>query len=247
MQYEEYGLHHNNTILFLHGGGLASWNYIEEVKQLQDRYHIVIPVLDGHSGSDQKFTSIEDNANRILEYIDKNCSGKVFMICGLSLGGQILVEMLSKRNDICKYAIIESALVLPMKTTFALIEPTFSMCYPLIRQKWFAKAQFRSLHIQKSFFDNYYRDSVAITKENMIAFLKANSNYELKEGIRGCQAKVLVAVGSRESRIMQKSARLLHEMIPHSRLETLSGYYHGELSLNHPKQYVQKMDELISD
>ena len=58
---------------------------------------------------------------------------------------------------------------------------------------------------------------------------------------------MLVAVGSRESRIMQKSARLLHEMIPNSRLETLSGYYHGELSLNHPKQYVQKMDELISD
>ena len=46
---------------------------------------------------------------------------------------------------------------------------------------------------------------------------------------------------------MQKSARLLHEMIPNSSLETLSGYYHGELSLNHPKQYVQKMDELISD
>lgn len=246
MQFEEYG-EGQNTILLLHGGGLAPWNYLEEAKQLQDRYHIVIPVLDGHSGSDHDFTSIEDNADGILEYIDTACAGKVFLICGLSLGGQILVEMLSKRKDICQYAIIESALVLPMKATFALIEPTFSLCYPLIRKTWFAKAQFKSLHIRSDFFDDYYRDSVAITKENMIAFLKANSDYQLKEGIRDCQARVLVLVGGRESKIMKKSAALLQERIPNAQLETLPGYYHGELSLNHPEQYVQKLEKLISD
>ena len=117
----------------------------------------------------------------------------------------------------------------------------------MIRKTWFAKAQFKSLHIRSDFFDDYYRDSVAITKENMIAFLKANSDYQLKEGIRDCQAGVLVLVGGRESKIMKKSAALLQERIPNAQLETLPGYYHGELSLNHPEQYVQKLEKLISD
>lgn len=246
MKYVEYGLKKNDTILFLHGGGLAPWNFAEEAALLQDRYHIVIPVLDGHHGSDRDFSSIENNADEIIAYIDEKHCGNVFMLCGLSLGGQILIDILSKRKDICKFAIIESALVLPMKTTYALIQPTFSLCYPLVQKQWFAKVQFNALHIKQDFFDAYYRDSAAITKENMIAFLKANSDYKLKDGIRECQANVLVLVGSRESGIMKKSAQLLRKQIPKSTLETLPGYYHGDLSINHAKQYVQKLEELLS-
>ena len=43
------------------------------------------------------------------------------MIGGLSLGGQILLEILSHRKDICKYAIVESALVIPSKFTYFMI------------------------------------------------------------------------------------------------------------------------------
>lgn len=246
MQWKEYR-NSEKTILFLHGGGLAPWNYLEEAKLLQNQYHIVIPVLDGHSGSDCPFTSIEDNANRIIEFIDKSCSGQVFLICGLSLGGQILVEILSRRKDICQYAIIESALVYPMKATAAMIAPTLSLSYPLIKKECFAKLQFQSLHIQKKFYADYYRDSTAITRNDMTAFLKANASYILNEKIGECEAKVLILVGGRESAIMKKSAELLHKRIPNSKLEILPGYYHGELSLNHAEQYIQKIDALVSD
>lgn len=98
MNYLEYGDACNPTIILLHGGGLAPWNYFEEAKLLQYRYHVVLPVIDGHSGSDKDFTTIENNADEILSYIDKNCNGKVLMICGLSLGGQILVDLLARRK-----------------------------------------------------------------------------------------------------------------------------------------------------
>lgn len=247
MNYVEYGLEQKDTIIFLHGGGLAPWNYFGETRHLQDEYHIVIPVLDGHNGSDQDFTSIESNADEIIDFIDQKFSGQVLLIGGLSLGGQILIEMLSKRKDICKYAIIESALVLPMKATYALIKPTFSLCYPLVKRHWFAQVQFNSLHIKKELFDNYYRDSAAITKANMIAFLKANSDYKLKREIEECKSKVLVLVGSKESGIMKKSADILHERIQNSTLETLPGYYHGDLSINHSDIYIRKMKQLIAD
>ena len=49
MQYVEYGTEQKNIIIFLHGGGLAPWNFREEAKRLKDKYHVIIPVLDGHS------------------------------------------------------------------------------------------------------------------------------------------------------------------------------------------------------
>ena len=245
MKYAEYGLMQNETIIFLHGGGLAPWNYCDKAEQLQDRFHIIIPVLDGHNGSDADFTTIENNADEIINYIDENFCGRIFMICGLSLGGQILTEILAKRKDICKYAIIESTLVIPMKITYAFIQPIFSICYPLIKKRWFARLQFKTLHIKENLFEDYYKDSAAISKENMIAFLKANSDYKLKESVKESQARVLVLVGSKESKIMKKSAEIMYEQIPNASLEVLPGYYHGDLSINHAFEYIQKIDDFI--
>lgn len=247
MEYVEYGMEQKNIIIFLHGGGLAPWNFCEEAKQLKEKYHVIIPVLDGHSGSDRDFTTIESNANEIINFIDKKCSGCVFMIGGLSLGGQILVEILSKRKDICRFAIIESTLVLPMRTIYALIKPTFSLCFPLVKKHWFAKLQFNSLHIKKDYFDEYYRDSAAIKKENMISCLRENSDYKLKNGIEECRTKTLILVGGRESNIMKKSAEILHKRIPNSSLEILPEYYHGDLSINHSELYIQKILSLITN
>ena len=125
MKYREYGRENQETMIFLHGGGLSWWNYREEAEKLRNRYHIIIPILDGHSGSDQQFTSIEENAEHIIGYIDENLRGKVLLMGGLSLGAQVLLEILSRRNEICKYALVESAMVIPSFFTRAMIRPAF--------------------------------------------------------------------------------------------------------------------------
>ena len=100
MTVREYGKQNQDTILLLHGGGLSWWNHREAAQKLAAQYHVVLPVLDGHAGSDAPFTTIEDNADRLISYIDKRFGGQVLAIGGLSLGGQIAVEMLSRRPDI---------------------------------------------------------------------------------------------------------------------------------------------------
>ena len=241
---KEYGKSNKDIIILLHGGGLSWWNYEEVSEILKSNYHVILPILDGHSGSDRDFASIENNANEIIEYIDNNYNGNVKLIGGLSLGAQILLDILSKRDNICEYAIIESALVFPMKMTNRLIESSINMSYGLINKKWFSKLQFKSLKIKKELFDKYYIDSSNITKDNMISFLKANSNYHLKN-IKTNKSKSIVIVGSKERPIMIKSAKRIHDELINSELEILSGYYHGDLSINHPNEYVEKVKKLI--
>ena len=241
---KEYGKSNKDIIILLHGGGLSWWNYEEVSEILKSNYHVILPILDGHSGSDRDFTSIESNANEIIEYIDNNYNGNVKLIGGLSLGAQILLDILSKRDNICEYAIIESALVCPMKMTNKLIELLINMSYGLINKKWFSKLQFKSLKIKEELFDKYYIDSSNITKDNMISFLKANSNYHLKN-IKTNKSKSIVIVGSKERPIMIKSAKIIHDELINSELEILSGYYHGDLSINHPNEYAEKVNKLI--
>lgn len=243
----EYGRENDNIILLLHGGGLSWWNYDQAAKSLQQDYRIILPILDGHAKSDKSFTSIENNAAEIIAFVDENFGGQVFLIGGLSLGGQILLEILSQRSDICQYAIVESALVVPSKLTHAMIRPAFGSCYGLIRQNWFSKLQFRSLKIRSDLFDCYFRDTCAISKQDMISFMEANSLYALKEPIKNCSAKVHVLIGEKEKRVMRKSAEIIHKAIPDSTLQILPGLYHGEFSINHGNVYADKIREIVGN
>ena len=239
----EYGRQNNPIAVLLHGGGLSWWNYRKVAKLLEKDYHVILPVLDGHAESDAAFTTIEDNALRLISYIDAHFDGQVTVLGGLSLGGQIALQMLSQRPDICRYALIESALVKPSKLTAALIGPTFAMSYGLIKQRWFAKMQADYLGIPKDLFEDYYRDTCAIVKADMIAFLKANCVYEMKPNLAKTTAKVKIVAGAKEQKRILDSAKLLHSTIPGSQIEIPASLRHGDLSINHPERYVQMLKE----
>ena len=241
----EFGQQNAEVILLLHGGGLSWWNYREVAELLSAQYHVVLPVLDGHADSDVPFTTIEENAARLISYIDTHLGGQVLAVGGLSLGGQIAVEMLSQRKNICQYALIESTLITPMKLTAALIGPTFGMSYGLIKQKWFAKLQADYLGIPRSLFDDYYRDTCKIGKADMIAFLEANSMYAVKASLSETKAKVKIVAGSKEQKNIRDSAKLLHRAIPGSQMEILPGMRHGDLSINHPQSYGRMLTDWI--
>ena len=175
----EFGQENREVVILIHGGGLSWWNFRQEAELLIGSYHVVLPILDGHAGSDEAFISIEENADRIIAFIESRFGGSVFLIGGLSLGAQILLEILSKRHDICRHAIVESASVIPSRTTNTLIAPAVLLSYSLIQKEWFSRMQFRYLRIRNDLFDDYYRDTLKITKTSMIAFLRANTAYDI--------------------------------------------------------------------
>lgn len=244
MKVIEYGKENPDVIVLLHGGGLSWWNYRREAELLSDRFHILLPVLDGHAGSEDDFESIGKSAERIISLIGRACGGSILMMGGLSLGGQILTEILCRQGDICRFALIESAAMIPDKVTNALVGPSFSSSYGLIRQKWFASLQSRYLKIPEDLFDDYYRDSSAISKENLIAFTKASTLYSPGESLKNASARVLITAGGKEQKNILRSAELLHGMLKGSRLEIREGLYHGQFSLGCPEAYAGEVLKL---
>ena len=99
------------------------------------------------------------------------------------------------------------------------------------------------LGIPKDLFEDYYRDTCAIAKADMIAFLKENCAHKAGNGLKETTAKVRIVAGAREQRSILDSAKMLHSIIPGSQMEILTGMRHGDLSINHSVRYVQMLKE----
>ena len=238
MQYKEYGIQNEDVIILLHGGGLSWWNYHDEAQLLKDRYHVILPILDGHGGCDRHFTSIKDNARKIIEFIDQKFNGSVLLMGGLSLGGQILLEILSSRKDITRYALIESANVIPSRVTGTILERSLILSYRLISNPSFAKAQFRNLRIRDELFNDYFRDTCRIEKTDLISFMKASTSYSLKPSLKQSEAEIHIYAGAKDNLNIIRSAKMIKALIKDSTLTFVDGLYHGQLSLNHPDMYA---------
>ena len=60
-------------------------------------------------------------------------------------------------------------------------------------------------------------------------------------------AKAFIFVGKKEQSKMICSAKLLSKILPDSTLEIMDKRYHGEFSLNHAKEYADKVIEIIDN
>lgn len=239
MIFKEFGDKKKPIIILLHGGGLSWWSLKPQIEALQKDYFVVAPIIDGH-GDDWKntFISISKSAESIISYIEDNYNGRVFAICGLSIGAQIAVEMLSQKSDITEYAVIESALVCPMKLAVKFTVPMYNICYGLIKKRWFAKLQAKTLNIPEELFETYYLDSSHMSKESLINITTSNGTYSISKRLYNTKAKVLILVGEKELSAMKKSAELLHNTIKGSSLKIIENGSHGEISLMHTNRYI---------
>lgn len=246
MIFKEYGDSQLPTIILLHGGGLSDWSLKKIVESFKEKYHIVIPIIDGHGQSgEETFISIENSSKKLLDYIDTYLNGRVFALGGLSIGAQIVIETLCNRLDIAENIIIESGLIYPIKGTKILIAPMISMSYGLIKYRWFSKIQSKSLFVSDELFEQYYNDSLRMSKESLTNMIISNGTYKLKNSTLNTSAKVLIIVGEKEPSIMKKSAFELNRIISNSKLYIAPKMGHGEISVKYHTKYVELLMELF--
>jgi hypothetical protein len=241
LNFEEYGNPINPTIMLLHGTLLSVRGYDEVVKKLEDHYHLIVPYLDGHANALKGFTSINDLADHMFDFIVNYLDGKVEMICGMGIGGQCILEMLSMDEDFCDYALVESTRCEKAK---AYKRGNAHVMRVLTGNKWCAKAYYLNKHYPKAYFDAWYEDMKKITDEDMKKILEAESSYTVKKMITHTKAKVMIEVGSREGALI-KQAEDLHHQIPKSQLLLMYKYHQGDFSMNHVDSYVNLIEKLL--
>ena len=254
MTFHEFGDKNFPHILLIHGGGNSWWNYLRQARMLSDKYHVILPTLDGHGEEYQKeYISTENSAQQILEYIKNNCDRKLFAIGGVSLGGQIAIELLSLDSDIAEKAIIDGSICIPQPKLARICTVIVKLFGKIMFSKSASKIQ---LGLMKKMYpsmaypeeiENYYiEDMPRISIKTLVTIYKTYmGEYRLKYAIKESKTQVLYIYGEKEMKCVKESAKLFQKMHPDCTLYEAKGYNHGYLSDYLPLEWMELVNRIL--
>lgn len=245
LHYQEYGDTTAPLMVFLHGGGVSGWMWDKQVHYFT-QYHCLVPDLPGHGKSIAIPFSIKDSAERIITIIEEKSNGKKVILVGFSLGAQIIVQILSSKPDIVDYAIINSALVRPMTYAKKWIQPTIKLSVPLIKKRWFAKLQAKTLYVGEDYFEKYYDESSQMTADTLTRVLEENMSFSIPANFKKTTTNILVTVGEQEKSIMKKSANDIVKANQKSKGILIPNMGHG-VSMAMPDFFNQMVETWINE
>ena len=254
MIFHEFGDKKFPHILLIHGGGNSWWNYLRQARMLSDKYHVILPTLDGHGEEYQKeYISTENSAQQILEYIKNNCDRKLFAIGGVSLGGQIAMELLLLDSDIAEKAIIDGSICIPQPKLARICTVIVKLFGKIMFSKSASKIQ---LGLMKKMYpnmaypeeiENYYiEDMPRIPIKTLVTIYQTYmGRYRLKDTITESKAQVLYIYGEKEMKCVKESAKLFQKMHPDCTLYEAKGYNHGYLLAYLPLEWMELVNHIL--
>ena len=200
----ECGEKNHPLLVFIHGGGVSGWMWKNQLEHFKD-YHCLAVDLPEHGNSDGEF-SIAGSAEQINQLIRQKALGKRVHVIGFSLGAQVLIEMLARNPGVVDAAVINSALVRPVKYAVNMVGPAARLSLPLAKSRKFARMQAKAMYIDEKLFEIYYQESRQIKAETFVRVMRENLAYELPGNLSQVTARILVMVGEKEKKMMKRSA-----------------------------------------
>lgn len=115
MDFAVYGREEAPSLLLIPGLGVSYEIFYPLIDLLKDRFHIIAVGIDGFLlGKESAFTSVDDQAGQIIQYVQRNLNGHLDVSYGLSLGGKILSRILERNEIVVDHAIMDAAPLLPL-------------------------------------------------------------------------------------------------------------------------------------
>jgi len=248
MKFREFGNSDNPHILLIHGGGNSWWNFKRQAETLSSRYHVILPTLDGHGEEfASEYISTEDTADKLLDYIDTHCGGHLFALCGVSLGGQIVMELLSRRSDLTQKAIIDGSICYPQLGMARFSIFVFKLLGNIIfseRACRWQLAMMPKMLPKKMLFPEeikqlYLHDMPLMPKKTLLTMYRTYMmEYTLKDSVKNTLAQVQYWYGEKEMQCVKQSAQRFCELVPSCQICVAKGYNHGYLAIYLPDEWL---------
>lgn len=245
MKFKEFGTEHGESILLIHGL-FVSWEmFIPVVEQLKERYHLIVPMLDGHIYDEGKtepslFTTLADQANQIADYLLSKNITRIRCLYGISLGGGVAAAFAEMGRVKVDSLILDAAPIKPLGKF--IIHFT---CYYQALNCW-CTYHFSELY-KKIFTSHYFRFSIDQVKKTYpsggvqtpIKVYRSLFSYRLEH--LSPDTQVQFWYGSKEAWVFKRCAEHLLTVRPDAQIRIFPGMQHAELVLEHPDVVVENM------
>jgi pimeloyl-ACP methyl ester carboxylesterase len=217
---KETGKNNDETIMFLHSGGIAGWMWDKQVEAFKD-YHCIVPDLPEHGKSAEvKPFTMKGAAEMIIDIIQNRAHGGKAHLVGISLGAQITVQILSMDPEVVDHALISGTLIRSVHHTqelLKLLDYTFKVYEPVKNVDFFIKANMRTYNMPKSYFDMFKESTIIIKPESLSQILTENMLFKLPAYLEKVETPVLVMTGEKDYKVIKESAQSILNILPNSR------------------------------
>lgn len=111
MKIHEFGRENGECILFLHAS-CTGWDFYEEsIRLLAERYYVIVPAMPGHDlTTNQDYTSVEQIAVELEQWLLNRGRTHVHGLYGLSMGGSVALRLLANNRIAFDKAVIDAGI-----------------------------------------------------------------------------------------------------------------------------------------
>jgi pimeloyl-ACP methyl ester carboxylesterase len=199
------------TIVFLHGGGLPGWTWEPVVARLPE-YCCLVPDLPSHGGSrGVQWESLPATAALVAALIRERAAGSRAHLVGVSLGGQLALQLLATEPALIDRAVVSGTSVRPMPAA-GFLSWLVRVSLPWSRSEWMVRANLRSLGIPTEHLGRY-RQTLDETDPVALGRVVGDS-LRFRPRPIASGANLLVAAGRKEPGTIYRSARDLVSTVP---------------------------------
>ncbi|MBQ9947591.1 MAG: alpha/beta hydrolase [Oscillospiraceae bacterium] len=248
MNFHVFGNESSPVIVLIHGV-LTPWQiWGKQIEHFSESYRVIAVALDAHEEErPSEFLSIEDEAEKIEDYIMDNCGGEVFAVCGLSMGGVIAHQIW--RNGVIgmKKLIMDGA---PLKTIPKIALKIMTSNYLTIIRKSKKRdpktlENFKKQFLPERFLDSYLKIADNMSDQSVRNIVSAAMSHDLCADIKS-DTDVLFIHGTKGNEVISaKVGKLIKKYYPESRVHCFKGYLHCEATIYKPEEWLNVVEELL--
>lgn len=244
MDFKTFGKAGAPTIMLIPGLGVSYEIFMPLIEMLEERFHIIAVQIDGFTlGSNTEFTSIDDQAIQVINYIQEIHSSKLDIVYGLSLGGKIVSRVLERNSITIHHAIMDAAPLLPL--------PRW-LVWPL---KHLQCANVWSCYhwtgLWRWIFHSHYFNVLLDECKKVYPF---GGSKAVLDGYTSVYTSKLEKIygndihywhGTKEAFVAKPQVKHLTRLFQNTHLEIFKGLNHGQLLIDYPEEVAKRVIGLI--
>lgn len=247
MRFQEFGSKELQTVLLLQPMGLGPDAFDLVIPILSQSYHLIIPTIPGLDPRDpgQDFTSIEEIAANIEDWVCEHGGSHVKGIYGCSMGGAIAIRLMSDRRISAGVWIIDGGI-----TPYQIWKPlTYIIGIRDFLMIWIAKHMSIKPLREVMNPDKYTEKDIVYVKDCLRGmsnrtiwrgFYQTN-NYKVALPIRKPAGKVFYWYGEEEKKDRSWDLAYIRKNLPWAKIQENARMGHGESFTLFPDRFCQML------
>lgn len=238
------GSEEQEAIIFLHGLGVSSWMWHDQIEALQANFHCIAIDLPGSGDSHAAtWTSLADSAKQVAEIIECHAAGGKAHIVGLSLGGYVALNLLINHPEVVKTMIVSGITVQPlMRRSF--VNPVSTLLSHLMKWPIMGRLSARMMQFPDDVIPVYMRDLERMSADMVKRVYQEVLDFNMPAIEANTAYRLLVTGGDKEAKAVHASFDQLKLERPEATVAQAPNAHHG-WNAEHPELFTALIEAWI--